>query len=41
MAAVAQSRVHRLFRLDNDCYVNRGFHATAVTKISSLVHNPG
>jgi hypothetical protein len=23
------------------CYVNPGFHATAVMKISGVVHNPG
>jgi hypothetical protein len=41
MAAVALGWGARRIRLDNDPYVNRGFLATAVTKISDVVHNPG
>jgi hypothetical protein len=41
MTAVARRRLQEAVRLDNDCYVNRGFHATAVTQNSRLMHNPG
>jgi hypothetical protein len=41
MTAVARLRLHEAVRLTTIAYVNRGFHATAVTQNSRLVHNPG
>jgi hypothetical protein len=41
MTAVALLRLHEDFVWTTIAYVNRGFHATAVTQNSRLVHNPG
>jgi hypothetical protein len=41
MAAVARRRSHEGFVWTTIPYVNRAFRATAVTKISGVVNNPG